>query len=166
MTSGTWISRRDPATEWPSCFVRRCVVLLHSIVCYMLISIFLLKMPKIGISPNKSEMKPSQETPEITERSLIVYPLILDRLCYSHLVSIVTFIGRSIDWNANYLRFLLCLVLLLGPLKLVPGRMFHLPGPAWAILKHKQVFFMRGKILFTILVLFLFVPEILKFLNR
>ena len=21
-------------TEWPSCFVRRCVVLLHSIVCY------------------------------------------------------------------------------------------------------------------------------------
>ena len=34
MTSGTWISTRDPATEWPSCFVRRCLVLLHSIVCY------------------------------------------------------------------------------------------------------------------------------------
>ena len=32
VTSGTWISTRDPATEWPSCFVRRCVVLLHSIV--------------------------------------------------------------------------------------------------------------------------------------
>jgi len=33
VTSGTCISTRDPATEWPSCFVRRCVVLLHSIVC-------------------------------------------------------------------------------------------------------------------------------------
>ena len=30
--SGTWISTRVLATEWPSCFVRRCVVLLHSIV--------------------------------------------------------------------------------------------------------------------------------------
>ena len=30
VTFGTGISTRDPATEWPSCFVRRCVVLLHS----------------------------------------------------------------------------------------------------------------------------------------
>ena len=33
VTSDAWISTRDPATEWPSCFVRRCAVLLHSIVC-------------------------------------------------------------------------------------------------------------------------------------
>ena len=31
VTSGTCISTRDPATEWSSLFVRRCVVLLHSL---------------------------------------------------------------------------------------------------------------------------------------